>query len=143
MTFRRIFTERESEIGSYKPESHCFRSENYIVHNSKFLPIDWPKVVLWSDANGLQCQPGTYALYNEGERKPKFFVNHWDVCLNSSACARVIAKRGISIHFCIDNDGVIYQFLDTNDIAWHAGNRRVNNASIGIDFSNAYYTKYN
>ena len=32
---------------------------------------------------------------------------------------------------------------NTNHIAWHAGIRKVNNASIGIDFSNAVYTKYN
>ena len=46
---------------------------------------------------------------------------------------RVLEKRGISTHFVIDNDGTIVQLVDCNDIAWHAGNRKVNNASIGID----------
>ena len=68
-------------------------------------------------------------------------VTHWDVCTSAEKCKRVLEARGISTHFCIDNDGIIYQYLDTNDVGWHAG--KVNNYSIGIDFSNAYYTKYN
>ena len=69
-------------------------------------------------------------------------VTHWDVCLSAASCKRVLERRGISTHFAIDNDGTIVQLLDCNHIAWHAGNRRVNANSIGIDFSNAYYTKY-
>jgi len=65
----------------------------------------------------------------------------WDVCTSAASCKKVLEKRNISTHFCIDNDGVIFQYLDPNDIGWHAG--KVNNYSIGVDFSNAYYTKYN
>ena len=46
------------------------------------------------------------------------------------------------MHFLIDNDGTIYQMVDTQHIGWHAGIRDVNKNSIGIDFSDAYYTKY-
>ena len=69
-------------------------------------------------------------------------VTHWDVCLSALSCYKVLKKKNISSHFAIDNDGTIYQLVDTQNIGWHAGNRRVNNASIGIDFSNAYYPKY-
>ena len=68
------------------------------------------------------------------------FVNHWDVCLSSESCAKVLNNRGISVHFLIDNDGTIYQMLDTQHAAWHAGN--INGCSIGVEISNAYYTKY-
>ena len=68
--------------------------------------------------------------------------SHWDVCLSSSSCARVLEKRGISVHFCIDNDGTIYQLLDTQHAAWQAGGRNWNHRSIGVEISNAYYTKY-
>ena len=64
------------------------------------------------------------------------------VCLSSESCARVLNKRGISVHFCIDNDGTIYQLLDTQHRAWHAGDRSVNDSSIGVEISNAYYLKY-
>ena len=32
--------------------------------------------------------------------------------------------------------------MDTNHVAYHAGSRKVNNASIGVEISNAYYPKY-
>ena len=69
-------------------------------------------------------------------------VTHWDAALSAKSCFNILKKREISSHFVIDNDGTIYQMVDTNNIGWHAGNRRVNAASIGIDFSNAYYVKY-
>ena len=56
--------------------------------------------------------------------------------------ANVIAKRGISIHFGIDNDGTIYQLLDTQHAAWQAGGRKWNHESIGVEVANAFYPKY-
>jgi hypothetical protein len=46
------------------------------------------------------------------------------------------------VHFCIDNDGTIYQLLDTNHAAWHAGSKKHNHSSIGVEISNAYSLKY-
>ena len=49
------------------------------------------------------------------------------------------------MHFLIDNDGTIYQMLDTQHIAWHAGIPRYeggNKRGIGVEISNAYYPKY-
>jgi hypothetical protein len=54
----------------------------------------------------------------------------------------VLNNRGVSVHFCIDNDGTIYQLLDTNHAAWHASKRSVNHKSIGVEIANAYYPKY-
>ena len=73
-------------------------------------------------------------------REPKLFVNHWDVCLNSKSCFKVLQNRGLSVHFLIDNDGTIYQTMDMQHIAFHAGNH--NDVSIGVEISNAYYPKY-
>ena len=77
-----------------------------------------------------------------GERNPSFFVCHWDVCLSSKMCHRVLKQRGISVHFAIDNDGTIYQFMDMNDVAYHAGGKTWNNKSIGVEIANAYYPKH-
>ena len=141
MTFRRIWTERESEIDEHKPEN--LKYSNYIVHNGKFIPIKWDKVVLWSETEGLKAQKGTYYNYTgRTTRSIRCFVNHWDVCLNSHSCQDVLDKRGISVHFLIDNDGTIYQALDTQHGAWHAGSERVNRCAIGVEISNAYYLKY-
>jgi len=146
MTYRRIWTEREASISDYEPENRWFcpkDGDNHIVHNGKFLPIKWDKVVLWDEEKGLKIKSGNYYDYSGKEdRKPSMFVNHWDVCLSAESCAKVLNRRGISVHFCIDNDGTIYQLLDTQHGAWHAGNSYGNKNGIGVEISNAYYTKY-
>lgn len=143
-TYRRLWTEREDEISDYAPPTAvCGPGDKFIVHNGNFIPIEWDKVVLWDEPNGLACKEGTYTSFaGKPDRKPHFFVNHWDVCLSSESMARVIANRGISIHFGIDNDGTIYQLLDTQHSAWQAGGKRWNLDSIGVEIANAYYTKY-
>ena len=91
----------------------------------------------------MRAAKGSYYDYGgKPDREPTMFVNHWDVCLSSKSCAQVLSRRGISVHFCIDNDGTIYQLLDTQHGAWHAGNSRANHRSIGVEISNAYYPKY-
>ena len=140
-TFRRLWTERQADIDDYQPES-CHYS-NYIVYQGNFTPIEWDKVVLWSEEGGLEAKSGAYYDYSgRPKRNIRLFVNHWDVCLSSRSCQRVLDKRGISVHFLIDNDGTIYQTLDMQHGGWHAGSERVNRASVGVEISNAYYTKY-
>jgi len=143
-TYRRVWTEREDEISNYAPPTAvCGPGDKFIVHNGKFLPIEWDKVVLWDEPNGFVCKDGTYTSFaGKPDRKPHFFVNHWDVCLSTESMSRVINKRGISIHFGIDNDGTIYQLLDTQHSAWQAGGRQWNLDSIGVEIANAYYLKY-
>jgi hypothetical protein len=141
MTFRRIFTQRESEIDEYKPPTPAY--SNYIVYNGGFVPIDWDKVVLWSEQGGLKAQSGTYYDYTgRPARNIRYFVNHWDVCLSSNSCQKVLNNRGISVHFLIDNDGTIYQTADLQHGCWHAGSERANRSSVGVEISNAYYPKY-
>ena len=140
-TFRRLWTERQAEIDDYKPQD-CQYS-NYIVYNNEFIPIEWGKVVLWSERGGMKARTGTHYSYSgRPQRSIRYFVNHWDVCLSSRACQSVLDKRGISVHFLIDNDGTIYQTLDMQHAAWHAGSERANRASVGVEISNAYYPKY-
>jgi hypothetical protein len=148
MTYRRVWTEREVNISDYKPPKKCLFSpkSKYIVHNGNFLPINWEKVILWDESDGFKSKKGSYRdRTGKDDRKPTMFVNHWDVCLSSESCAKILNKRGISVHFLIDNDGTIYQMLDTQHIAWHAGIPRYeggNNKGIGVEISNAYYPKY-
>ena len=124
-TYRRICTLRDSKSD---PGSS-------IICNSVPVPVDGEKVKL------DLIKPGCYKE-QKTERAPTMIVTHWDACLSAEACKRVLEKRGISTHFVIDNDGTIVQLLDCNHVAWHAGNRRVNSRSIGIDLSNAFYPRY-
>ena len=126
-----------------KISNSCSSEKKHIVHNGKRFPIGWDKVVLWDDPGGLAIKPGKY-YDNSGkeERIPAMFVNHWDVCLSSKYCTNVLNNRGVSVHFCIDNDGTIYQVLDTQHGAWHCSRSTGNKKSIGVEISNAYYLKY-
>ena len=147
MTYRRIWTERESNISDFSPKKrYSNRSENYIVHNGHHIPIEWDKVILWDEDDGFKSKKGCYTdLSGKEDRDPTMFVNHWDVCLSSESCATVLNRRGISVHFLIDNDGTIYQMLDTQHKAWHAGIPKYeggNSKGIGVEIANAYYTKY-
>ena len=139
-THRRIYNERLAVIDDYEPFVAKEKEENFIVHHGNFLPIEWSKVVLWSEDGGLKIRDG-YTPYFK-KRKINMFINHWDVCLDSTTCVKVLNKRNISVHFCIDNDGTIYQLLDMNHAAWHGSSRKVNHRSIGIEIANAYYPKY-
>jgi hypothetical protein len=138
-TFRRLWVERQQNIDDHKPDGISY--SNYIVYNGNFTPIKWDKTVLWSEPGGLAARKGSYEDYSgKSDRDIKLFVNHWDVCLSSTQCQKVLDKRGISVHFLIDNDGTIYQTLDMQHSAWHAS--RVNRYSVGVEITNAYYPKY-
>ena len=139
-TFRKVWTHREQNLPDHV-ESIQF--SDYIVYNGTKIPIFWGKVITWNEAGGKKAGSGKYSSYaGKPPRNPSFFVTHWDVCLSSSSCYRVLEQRGISVHFGIDNDGTIYQWLDCQHAAWHAGGRQWNHSSIGVEMSNAHALKY-
>ena len=115
--------------------------EKNIMCNNHEVAIDWEDTVLWTEPGALMCKSNQYKAI-AGNRAPSIdkIVVHWDGCLSSKQCAKVLGQRGLSAHFCIDNDGTIHQLMDTNHVGWHA--RGVNSKSIGIEISNAVYMKY-
>ena len=142
-TFRRIWTEREANISDYVSPNWDNDGLARIIYNGKEFPIEWDKTVLWTDKGGLMAKLGNYkSMAGQRIRKPTQFVNHWDVCLSSKSCQRVLDRRGISVHFLIDNDGTIYQTMDLQHIGWHAGSSRINAKSIGVEISCAYDLKW-
>jgi hypothetical protein len=138
-TYRRIYTDRQELIATFKPNSKS-NKDSFIVYNAEYFDIEWPKVNLWFESDGLKMRKGFKRMFEK--RDPSFFVCHWDVCLSSESCFKVLENRGLSVHFLIDNDGTIYQTMDMNDVAYHAGSRTWNNKSIGVEISNAYYPKH-
>jgi len=138
-TYRRIYTDRQELIATFKPSSKS-NKDSFIVYNAEYFDIEWPKVNLWFESDGLKMRKGFKRMFEK--RDPSFFVCHWDVCLSSESCFKVLENRGLSVHFLIDNDGTIYQTMDMNDVAYHAGSRTWNNKSIGVEISNAYYPQH-
>ena len=63
------------------------------------------------------------------------FVIHLDGLRTAAECFRVLHnERGLSVHFMIDGDGVIYQTLDLMHCAFHAAG--VNEISVGVELQN-------
>jgi N-acetylmuramoyl-L-alanine amidase len=62
------------------------------------------------------------------------FVLHYDGAGLSRICFEVLQQRGLSAHFLLDVDGTVYQTLDLQERAWHAGTS--NDRSIGIEIAN-------
>ena len=141
-TFRHINAEIESQAVA-QASGWITDSSDVIWWQNKAIKIDWPseKVHTFKDP-GFPYPISKGVTKNSRKRTIKSFVTHWDVCLSSMSCAKVLAKRGISVHFCIDNDGTIIQLHDLNDSCWHAGNRHQNKYSVGVEIANAYYPKY-
>jgi hypothetical protein len=127
MTYSRIFTKLHADMES---------GTNFIIADGKYLKINWPKV----NVEKYYLPNSNYRTVS-GTREINKIVTHWDATLSAEKCYTILKNRGISTHFVIDNDGTIYQMVDTKHRAWHAGG--FNKNSIGIDISNAYYTKYN
>jgi hypothetical protein len=124
-----------------KPVPPKKKNLKYIWCDGERVLIDWPKVVTHKEEEKWKLPEKCMRLRLDArdELIDKFVV-HWDGCLSSEMCHKVLESRGLSVHFCIDNDGTIIQLMDTNNIAWHA--RGVNTKSIGVEVSNAVYTKY-
>jgi hypothetical protein len=135
-TFRRILAERDSKYSA--PTSPTGAGVDYIICNGNKVPVKGGvKVLTWQERGGLTINGG----YSTGSRTIKHFVTHWDAALSAKSCRDILQQRGLAVHFLIDNDGTIYQLVDTAYKAFHAGD--ANSSSIGVEVSNAYYTKYN
>jgi hypothetical protein len=120
-----------------------------LLVNDQWIDIGWP--TRW------QPLPNNCFKKVKKDREPTCVVVHHDATTSADRCHTILEKIGISTHLCIDNDGTIVQYVDLNDICWHAGvsywrkrgsrtkvsSRKLNKVSIGVDFSNAWYTKYN
>lgn len=141
-THRRIET-FHLENEEQRTEIKIKEGEKFIIYNNKKFPIAWERVVLWNEEGGLSHKKGSYYDWiGKPDRRPIQFVNHWDAALSSHSCARIINKRGLSMHFLIDNDGTIYQTLDIQNVAFQAGSKFWNTNSVGVEISNAFYLKY-
>jgi hypothetical protein len=138
-TYRVKYNEIESD-GNFVLSHSIENGDKYIVHAGNAVEIFWDKVVLWTQNPKFAAKSYT-DMGGKPERKINMFVNHWDVCLSSSSCQNVLNNRGLSVQFLLDNDGTIIQTTDTQNICYHAG-RTVNNVSVGIEISDAYYLKY-
>lgn len=82
----------------------------------------------------------TYGPFDDG--KLEAVIIHYTAAGTKSTLNTLRGKAGVSVQIVIDPDGKIYQMLDFNEIAWHAGKSEWdgkedwNRRSIGIELVN-------
>jgi N-acetylmuramoyl-L-alanine amidase len=109
------------------------------------------RVVTWRDPAGYDAyavQPAIHGRRPLGravpaDRAPTLaelqkhvdrLVIHYDAAGLSRICFEVLKQRRLSAHFLLDVDGTVYQILDLQERAWHAG--ASNDRAIGIEIAN-------
>jgi hypothetical protein len=134
MTFRRLYTHRESRID---PDN------KHLIFGGNLIPIKWSKVTTYKD-DPYWSLPDRCLSNQEGKprRKINLFMNHWDVCLNSRSTHKILKSRFLSVHLYVTESGRVIQTTDLQNICWHAGNRSINARSIGVEINTAWYPKY-
>lgn len=114
--------------------------KSYIIYGDEQIEYPFPSwaFVGLKDKNALVASPSHYR--SRSGRDIKSIVIHHDCCLNSKDCFKVLERRGLSIHFMIDYDGTIFQSVDLEHSAQHAGT--ANKFSIGIEINNPISLQY-
>ncbi len=81
---------------------------------------------------------------NYDERRPNFVILHFTSNNTAEPALHTLSSpvSGVSSHYLIARNGVVYVLVDEHKRAWHAGvsywggNRDLNSASIGIELDN-------
>lgn len=93
---------------------------------------------------GPEGQPIQVPSPNHEERRPNLVIIHQTSNDNAENALRTLIDpaRKVSAHYLIGRDGTLYQLVDEQRRAWHAGtsywggNTDINSASIGIELDN-------
>lgn len=104
--------------------------------------------ILLAGCSGIATSPVDQVIQipspNHNERRPNFIILHDTSNDNIEQPLRTLTDpaREVSAHYLIGRDGSLYQLVDENRRAWHAGQSSwggltdLNSASIGIELDN-------
>jgi N-acetylmuramoyl-L-alanine amidase len=103
---------------------------------------------LLGGCSGIPTSPGNQVIQvpspNHNERRPNYVIIHDTSNDNIERPLKTLTDpaREVSAHYLIGRDGALYQLVDENHRAWHAGQSYwggltdLNSASIGIELDN-------
>jgi N-acetylmuramoyl-L-alanine amidase len=105
-------------------------------------------IVLLAGCAGLPGDPGQRTISvpspNHNARRPNFVIIHDTTSDRAERALSTLTDpaREVSAHYLIGRDGTLYQLVDEQQRAWHAGasywggHTDLNSASIGIELDN-------
>ena len=125
-TYRRIYTDRISRLdaseGIEKGNHLTTHKKKFLIYGGNPIPIDWPKVKLWTEDPRFASKTGTHRkLIGRPPRKIKTLVTHHSASLCAANTIKILNGRRLSSHLIIDNDGTIILTTDLQNICFHAG----------------------
>lgn len=113
--------------------------------NSNNSTISWGSIVSASP-QGYKVTKNYFPSLGQGFRQ-RFLILHY-TALDNEKSIRVLTQQAVSSHYLVNDlpDDEIYQLVDENKRAYHAGvshwrnNTGLNDSSIGIEIVNTGYT---
>ena len=72
------------------------------------------------------------------KNSPSQIVIHESVTDSKQVTIATLLGKGAGVHYYVDRNGIIYNFMDPSWVVWHAGTV-LSNTSIGIEVENAYH----
>lgn len=103
----------------------------YVLIGPRACLVPGMKGTTYVDDPALADTPTTRRAYAAHQ-----LVIHYDVTFSASATHKVLVRRGLSTHFCVDHDGAIIQHHNPALVyCYHVGSKG-NAASVGIDLNN-------
>ena len=100
--------------------------------------MDWGSLV----ADETRILTRHYTAGRGGHSIDKVIVHHNDGDLSVEGCYEVWQSREASAHYQVTSDGTVGQLVWDRDTAWHAGNWRANQTSIGIEHADCSRSPY-
>lgn len=100
--------------------------------------MDWGSLV----ADETRILTRHYTAGRGGHSIDKVIVHHNDGDLTVEGCYEVWQSRAASAHYQVTSDGTVGQLVWDRDTAWHAGNWRANQTSIGIEHADCSRSPY-
>ena len=100
--------------------------------------MDWGSLV----ADETRILTRHYTAGRGGHSIDKVIVHHNDGDLSVGGAYDVWQTRAASAHYQVTSDGTVGQLVWDRDTAWHAGNWRANQASIGIEHADCSRSPY-
>ena len=100
--------------------------------------MDWGSLV----ADETRILTRHYTAGRGGHSIDKVIIHHNDGDLSVDGCYEVWQSREASAHYQVTSDGTVGQLVWDRDTAWHAGNWKANQTSIGIEHADCSRSPY-
>ena len=81
----------------------------------------------------VKSDPSPNHASRQAQKIQRLVLHNTDGPLVGSLARLKDPAAQVSAHYVVDRNGDIYQLVDDSETAWHSGNKKINQQSIGIE----------